>query len=180
AAVTPATAAPEAAMAIRPAVEVKKAPFFFDDSMVDTTTPVIAAPGATEIGALEPMISPEAFTISTVKLPAASPGNENWPAASLVVVAASCPVSRSRRRTVALAMLRPLGFLTEPDIELLAGAWAAPAAKTDEVPAMDTTSARARTRFITTSLTCRSGLPLTNRQTIVCRASLSPPRARSA
>ena len=78
------------------------------------------------------------------------------------------------------AMLRPLEFLTEPDIELLAGAWAAPAAKTDEVPAMDTTSARARTRFITTSLTCRSGLPLTNRQTIVCRASLSPPRARSA
>jgi len=89
AAVTPATAAPDAAMAIRPAVEVKKAPPFFFDSVVDTITPVIAWPGATEIGALEPMISPAAFTISTVKLPAAIPGNENWPEPSLVDVPAS-------------------------------------------------------------------------------------------
>src|SRR5206468_10851424 len=100
AAVTPATAAPDAAIATIPAVEVKKpAPFFFDSSVVDTTTPVIDAPDATEIASLEPMISPAAFTTSTIKLPAASPGNENWPAASLIVAAASCPVSRSRRRT---------------------------------------------------------------------------------
>src|SRR6266705_392916 len=104
------------------------------------------------MGALEPIISPAAFTISTVKLPPANPMNENWPEASLVAAAASCPVSRSRRRTVALAIVRPSECLTDPDIELLAGAWA-PAAKTDGVPAMETTSARARTRCITTSLT---------------------------
>src|SRR5206468_8950262 len=76
---TPAVAAPETASAITPAVEVRKAPpFFFDESVVVTTTPVIADPAVTEIGALEPMISPAAFTISTVKLPAASPGSVNW------------------------------------------------------------------------------------------------------
>src|SRR5436190_17194080 len=77
--VTPATAAPDAASAITPAVDMKNPPFFDARSVVTTTTPVIEEPAMTEIGALEPMISPAALTISAVKRPRDSRRKENCP-----------------------------------------------------------------------------------------------------